>query len=241
MPLTRLVSATLRSIITSLEKNMYTWANSTFQWSTVQYILIEPRDWERFGSSWPPSHVWRLGFESPRTGYFFNMFLSLGLRSLRTLFLKFVAGLRHTMVLCYIAPIPLELPRWFLDLWPSLSKYWYHILYLLWPWFYYKFHANVSSATNLVSLGIPPGNLRLSPLFPVILVLISLTHVPLPGSHRQASPYLQCAHPSTARCPLQSPLHLSEINNLTLISVNKLWPTFRQCCLLQKGTRLNTF
>ena len=85
---------------------MYTWANSTFQWSTVQYILIEPRDWERFGSSWPPSHVWRLGFESPRTGYFFNMFLSLGLRSLRTLFLKFVAGLRHTMAVCYIAPIP---------------------------------------------------------------------------------------------------------------------------------------
>ena len=34
------------------------------------------------------------------------MFLSLGLRSLRTLFLKFVAVLRHTLVLCYIAPIP---------------------------------------------------------------------------------------------------------------------------------------
>ena len=53
-----------------------------------------------------PSHVWRLEFDSPRTGYFFNMFLSLGLRSLRTLFLTFVAGLQHTMVLCYIAPIP---------------------------------------------------------------------------------------------------------------------------------------
>ena len=47
-----------------------------------------------------------LGFESPRTGYCFNKFLSLGLRSLRTLFLKFVAVLRHTLVLCYIAPIP---------------------------------------------------------------------------------------------------------------------------------------
>ena len=30
----------------------------------------------------------------------------LGLRSSRTLFLKFGDGLRHTMVLCYIAPIP---------------------------------------------------------------------------------------------------------------------------------------
>ena len=34
------------------------------------------------------------------------MILSLGLRSSRTLFFKFVAGLRHTMVLCYIEPIP---------------------------------------------------------------------------------------------------------------------------------------
>ena len=63
----------------------------------------------RLGAFWfllALSHVWRLEFDSPRTDYFFNMFLSLGLRSLRTLFLTFVAGLRHTMVLCYIAPIP---------------------------------------------------------------------------------------------------------------------------------------
>ena len=95
--------------------------------------------------------------------------------------------------------------------------------FLLCPWInYYKFHKNVSSATNLVSLGIPPGILRLSHLSPIILVLISLTPVPLPGSHRQASRYLECVHPSTAGCPLQSLLPLSEINNLTLISVNKL-------------------
>ena len=34
------------------------------------------------------------------------MFLPLDLRSSRTLFPKFGDGLRHTMVLCYIAPIP---------------------------------------------------------------------------------------------------------------------------------------
>ena len=101
-------------------ENMYTWANSTFQW-----------DWEHFGffpPTPPPSHVWRLGFDSPPTGYFFSMFLPLGLRSSRTLFLKFGYGLRHTMVLCYIAPIPFRTTLIILDLWPSLSKYWSHFV-----------------------------------------------------------------------------------------------------------------
>ena len=65
-----------------------------------------------------------------------------------------------------------------------------------------------------MSLGIPPGILRLYHLSAVILVLISLTPVPLPGSHRQASRYLQCVHPSTAGCPLESPLPLSEITRI---------------------------
>ena len=185
--------------------------------------------------------VWRLGFESPRTGYCFNKFLYLGLRSLRTLFLKFVAVLRHTLVLCYIAPIPFRITSMIfrsvaLPLEILISHFVSALTLDLLQISRERFFCNDPSISCH-----PPRNLRLSNLFPVILVLISLTPVPLPGSHRQDSPYLQCVHPSTAGCPLQSPLPLSEINNLTLISVNKLWPTFRQCCLLQHSRRLNTF
>ena len=50
------------------------------------------------------------------------MFLPLGLRSSRTPFLKFGYGLRHTMVLCYIAPIPFRTTLIISDLRPSLSN-----------------------------------------------------------------------------------------------------------------------
>ena len=188
-----------------------------------------------------PSHVWRLEFDSPRTGYFFNMFLSLGLRSLRTLFLTFVAGLQHTMVLCYIAPIPFRTTSMIfrpvaLPLEILISRFVSALTSDLLQISRERFFCDEPSVSWH-----PPRNFALIHLSPVILVLISLTPVPLPGPHRQASPYVQCVHPPTAGCPLQSQLPLSEINNLTLITVNKLWPTFRQCCLLQHGTRLNAF
>ena len=169
------------------------------------------------------------------------MFLSLGLRSLRTLFLKFVAVLRHTLVLCCIAPIPFRTTSMIFrsvahPLETLISHFVSALTLDLLQISRERFFYNEPSVSCH-----PPRNLRLSHLSPVILVLISLTPVPLPGSHRQDSPYLQCVHPSTAGSPLQSPLPLPEINNLTLISVNKLWPTFRQCCLLQHSRRLNNF
>ena len=128
---------------------------------SMRYRPIYSYRTPRLGAFWfllAPRHVWRLEFDSPRTGYFFNMFLSLGLRSLRTLFLTFVAGLRHTMVLCYIAPIPFRTTSMiFRPVALPLEILISHFV-SLWPRIYYKFHANVSSATNLLSLGIPPRN-----------------------------------------------------------------------------------
>ena len=126
-------------------------------------MLIEACDWERFGSFPPPlpspplpsSHVWRLGFDSPLTGYFFSMFLPLGLRSSRTPFLKFGYGLRHTMVLCYIAPIPFRTTLIISDLRPSLSNILITFCSCSDLEFTKNFTRTFSSATNLVSLGIP--------------------------------------------------------------------------------------
>ena len=170
MPLKLLVSATLRSIITSLGKNMCTRTKLAL---LMRHLPIYPYRSPRVGAFWflyPPSHVWRLGFDSPRTGYFFNMFLPLGLRNSRTLFLKFGDGLRHTMVLRYIAPIPFRtsliifrpvaLPLEILIKFCSCSD-----LELT-----KNFTRTFSSATNLVSLGIPTppkGTLHLPHLSPV--------------------------------------------------------------------------
>ena len=154
------------------------------------------------------------------------MFLSLGLRSLRTLFLKFVAVLRHTMVLCYIAPIPFRTTSMiFRSVALPLEILISHFVSALTLDLLQISRERIFCNEPSISCH-PPRNLRLSHLSPVILVLISLTPVPLPGSHRQASRYLQCLHPSIAGCPLEISLPLSEINNITLISVNKLWPTF---------------
>ena len=54
------------------------------------HILVDPRDWEILGSTWPLV----MSDCSTRTGYFFDMLLLFALRSSPALFLKFVNGLR---------------------------------------------------------------------------------------------------------------------------------------------------
>ena len=58
-----------------------------------RHILVDPRDWELLGSTWPI--VTSDG--CTQTGYFFDMFLPFGLRSSPALFLKFIDGLRYVM------------------------------------------------------------------------------------------------------------------------------------------------
>ena len=67
------------------------------------HILVEPRDWEILGSTWPIV----MSHGSTRTGHFFDMLLLFGLWSSPALFLNFVNGLRYTMAL---HGTPLELP-----------------------------------------------------------------------------------------------------------------------------------
>ena len=69
-------------------------------------ILVDPRDWEILGSTWPLV----VSDGSTRTGYFFDMLLPFALRSSPALFRKFVNGLRYTMAL---HGTPLELPPCF--------------------------------------------------------------------------------------------------------------------------------
>ena len=49
-----------------------------------RHILVDPRDWELLGSTWPLV----LSDGSTRTGYFFDMFLPFGLRSSPAIFLN---------------------------------------------------------------------------------------------------------------------------------------------------------
>ena len=69
-------------------------------------ILVDPRDWEILGSTWPLA----VSDGSTRTGYFFDMLLPFALRSSPALFRKFVNGLRYTTAL---HGTPLELPPCF--------------------------------------------------------------------------------------------------------------------------------
>lgn len=74
-----------------------------------RHILVDPRDWELLGSTWPIL----MPDGSTHTGYFFDMFLPFGLRSSPALFLKFVSGLRYVMAQRGAAP-----------LWNYLDDFW---------------------------------------------------------------------------------------------------------------------
>ena len=58
-----------------------------------RHILVEPRDWELLGSTWPIV----LPDGSTQTACFLDMFLPFGLHSSPALFLKFLSGLRYVM------------------------------------------------------------------------------------------------------------------------------------------------
>ena len=72
-------------------------------------ILVDPRDWELLGSTWPI--VTPDG--STHTSYFFDMFLPFGLCSSPALFLKFIDSLRFVMAQRGITP-----------LWNYLDDFW---------------------------------------------------------------------------------------------------------------------
>ena len=74
-----------------------------------RHILVDPRDWELLGSTWPIV----MPDGSTHTGYFLDMFLPFGLRSSPALFLKFVSGLRYVMAQRGAAP-----------LWNYLDDFW---------------------------------------------------------------------------------------------------------------------
>ena len=73
------------------------------------HILVDPRDWELLGSTWPIV----MSDGSKHTGYFLDMFLPFGLRSSPALFLKFVSGLCYVMTQCGATP-----------LWNYLDDFW---------------------------------------------------------------------------------------------------------------------
>ena len=74
-----------------------------------RHILVDPRDWELLGSTWPI--VTPDG--STHTGHFLDMVLPFGLRSSPALFLKFIDGLRFVMAQRGVTP-----------LWNYLDDFW---------------------------------------------------------------------------------------------------------------------
>ena len=177
------------------------------------------------------------------------MFLPLGLRSSRTPFLKFGYGLRHTMVLCYIAPIPFRTTLIISDLRPSLSNILITFCSCSDLEFTKNFTRTFSSATLLAS---PPPAKELC-IYPTCLRLASgysstdfLDACSVTSYRLSSTSFTLCAVCASTVCwmyfNLQSSLPLSKINNLTLIRVNKprhftkllIWVTPFGPCVIKK-------